>query len=121
MEIGRIYSAYFLFGEKKALGDGGMWPNQDSPLGEADIQRLLHMEAELSRQVARQDDAVQRVSKAIRRAAAGLKDPKRPIATLVFLGPGESCKLQLARALAGFLYGDEGALVGLEMSEYRGE
>jgi ATP-dependent Clp protease ATP-binding subunit ClpB len=90
-------------------------------VGETDIQRLLHMEETLRRQVVGQDDAVRSVSQAVRRAAAGLKDPKRPVATLVFLGPGGTSKIQLARALARFLYGDERAFVRLETSKYRGE
>jgi ATP-dependent Clp protease ATP-binding subunit ClpA len=90
-------------------------------VGETDIQRLLHMEETLRRQVVGQDEAVRSVSQATRRAAAGLKDPKRPVATFVFLGPSGTSKIQLARELAGFLYGDRGALVHLEMSKYQGK
>jgi len=81
-------------------------------------ERLLHLEDHLHRRVVDQDDAVKAVSRAIRRARAGLKDPKRPIGSFIFLGPTGVGKTELARALAEALFGDEDAMVRLDMSEY---
>ncbi|MDI6823615.1 MAG: ATP-dependent Clp protease ATP-binding subunit [Bacillota bacterium] len=81
-------------------------------------ERLLHLEEELHRRVIGQDEAVQAVARAIRRARAGLKDPKRPIGSFIFLGPTGVGKTELARALAEALFGDEDAMVHLDMSEY---
>ncbi len=81
-------------------------------------ERLLHLEEELHRRVVGQEEAVRAVSKAIRRTRAGLKDPKRPIGSFIFLGPTGVGKTELARALAETLFGDEDAMVTIDMSEY---
>ena len=80
--------------------------------------RLLKLEQELHKKVISQDDAVKAISKAIRRARAGLKDPKRPMGSFIFLGPSGVGKTLLSKALAEFIFGDEEALVHLDMSEY---
>ncbi|MCE7975248.1 MAG: ATP-dependent Clp protease ATP-binding subunit [Leptolyngbya sp. PLA1] len=80
--------------------------------------RLLQLEHELHKKVISQEDAVKAVSKAIRRARAGLKDPKRPMGSFIFLGPSGVGKTLLSKALAEFMFGDEEALVHLDMSEY---
>ncbi len=80
--------------------------------------RLLRLEAELHKKVISQDDAIKAISKAIRRARAGLKDPKRPMGSFIFVGPTGVGKTLLAKALAEFMFGDEEALVHLDMSEY---
>ncbi len=85
---------------------------------EEETQRLMRMEGEIHRRVIGQDQAVAALSDAIRRARAGLKDPARPIGSFIFLGPTGVGKTELARALAEFLFGDEEALVRLDMSEY---
>jgi ATP-dependent Clp protease ATP-binding subunit ClpC len=85
--------------------------------GEAD--KLLHMEERLHQRVVGQDEAVVAVSDAVRRARAGLKDPKRPIGSFIFLGPTGVGKTELARALAEYLFDDEEAMVRLDMSEYK--
>lgn len=87
-------------------------------LAEGETERLLKMEEVLHQRVIGQDEAVQAVSKAVRRARAGLKDPKRPIGSFIFLGPTGVGKTELARALAESLFGDEDALVRIDMSEY---
>ncbi len=81
-------------------------------------ERLLKMEERIHERVVGQDDAVRIVSEAIRRARAGLKDPKRPIGTFLFLGPTGVGKTELSKALAEVLYGDEDMIVRLDMSEY---
>ncbi|EQD45676.1 ATPase AAA-2 domain protein, partial [mine drainage metagenome] len=81
-------------------------------------QRLLSLEDELHRRVVGQDEAVTAVARAIRRARAGLKDPKRPIGSFIFLGPTGVGKTELARALAESLFEDEDAMVTIDMSEY---
>jgi ATP-dependent Clp protease ATP-binding subunit ClpC len=85
---------------------------------ESESARLVHMEEELHRRIVDQESAVRAVSEAIRRARAGLKDPKRPIGSFIFLGPTGVGKTELARALAEFLFDDESAMVRLDMSEY---
>jgi ATP-dependent Clp protease ATP-binding subunit ClpB len=85
---------------------------------EGETAKLLKMEDRLHDRLIGQDEAVQAVSDAIRRARAGLKDPKRPIGSFIFLGPTGVGKTELARALAEFLFDDEGALVRIDMSEY---
>jgi ATP-dependent Clp protease ATP-binding subunit ClpC len=80
--------------------------------------RLMKLEAELHKKVISQDEAVKAISKAIRRARAGLKDPKRPMGSFIFLGPSGVGKTLLSKALAEFIFGDEEALVHLDMSEY---
>jgi len=81
-------------------------------------QRLLNLEEVLHEKVIGQDEAVKAVSRAIRRARAGLKDPKRPIGSFIFLGPTGTGKTHLARALADALFGDEDAVIRIDMSEY---
>ena len=83
-----------------------------------EAQRLLQLEAELHRRVVSQDEAVKSISKAIRRARAGLKDPKRPMGSFIFVGPSGVGKTLLSKALAEFMFGDEEALIQLDMSEY---
>ena len=85
---------------------------------EQEIDKLLHMEERLHERIIGQDDAIRVVSESIRRARAGLKDPKRPIGSFIFLGPTGVGKTELARALAEFLFDDEDAMVRLDMSEY---
>ncbi|HOX44983.1 MAG TPA: ATP-dependent chaperone ClpB [Myxococcota bacterium] len=85
---------------------------------EGERQKLLGMEARLMRRVVGQDAAVQAVSHAVRRARAGLSDPHRPMGSFIFLGPTGVGKTELARALAEFLFDDEGAMVRIDMSEY---
>jgi len=85
---------------------------------EGETEKLLHMEEGLHRRVIGQDEAVTAISDAIRRARAGLKDPKRPIGSFIFLGPTGVGKTELARALAEFLFDEEEAMVRLDMSEY---
>ncbi len=85
---------------------------------EGDAEKLLHMEERIHERIIGQEDAVRVVSDSIRRARAGLKDPKRPIGSFIFLGPTGVGKTELARALAEFLFDDEEAMVRLDMSEY---
>jgi ATP-dependent Clp protease ATP-binding subunit ClpC len=87
-------------------------------LTEAETQKLMRMEEELHKRVIGQHAAVEVISKAIRRSRAGLKDPKRPTGSFVFLGPSGVGKTELARTLAEFLFGDEDAMVRIDMSEY---
>ena len=87
-------------------------------IAEEESETLLHLEEELHKRVIGQDDAVTAVAKAVRRARAGLKDPKRPIGSFLFLGPTGVGKTELARALASSLFGDESAMIRLDMSEY---
>jgi len=85
---------------------------------ESEMQKLLHMEDVLHKRVVGQDEAVEVVSDAIRRARSGLKDPKRPIGTFIFLGPTGVGKTELAKTLAEFLFNDEDALIRIDMTEY---
>jgi ATP-dependent Clp protease ATP-binding subunit ClpC len=87
-------------------------------LTEEETARLLRMEDELHKRVVGQDDAMKALSRAIRRTRAGLKDPKRPSGSFIFLGPTGVGKTELAKALAELLFGDESALIQLDMSEY---
>jgi ATP-dependent Clp protease ATP-binding subunit ClpC len=87
-------------------------------LASDESSRLLHMEKELHRRIVGQDEAITVVSKAVRRARAGLKDPRRPIGSFIFLGPTGVGKTELVRALAEFMFGSEDALVRLDMSEF---
>jgi len=80
--------------------------------------RLLDLEKELHKKVISQDEAIKAISKAIRRARAGLKDPKRPMGSFIFVGPSGVGKTLLSKALAEFMFGDEEALIHLDMSEY---
>jgi ATP-dependent Clp protease ATP-binding subunit ClpC len=83
-----------------------------------EAQRLLELEKELHKKVISQDEAIKAISRSIRRARAGLKDPKRPMGSFIFVGPTGVGKTLLAKALAEFMFGDEEALVHLDMSEY---
>ena len=87
-------------------------------LVESEMQKLLHMEDILHKRLVGQDEAVDTVSDAIRRARSGLKDPKRPIGTFLFLGPTGVGKTELAKSLAEFMFNDEDALIRIDMSEY---
>jgi ATP-dependent Clp protease ATP-binding subunit ClpC len=87
-------------------------------LTEAETAKLMRMEEELHKRVIGQHPAIEVISKAIRRSRAGLKDPKRPTGSFVFLGPSGVGKTELARTLAEFLFGDEDAMVRIDMSEY---
>jgi ATP-dependent Clp protease ATP-binding subunit ClpB len=90
-----------------------------SRLMEGEMQKLVHMEERLHQRVVGQDDAVQAVANAIRRARAGLQDPNRPLGSFIFLGPTGVGKTELARSLAAFLFDDEHAMVRIDMSEYQ--
>lgn len=90
-----------------------------SQMLESDSEKLLHMEERLHERIVGQDEAIHAISDAIRRARSGLKDPRRPIGSFIFIGPSGVGKTELAKALAEFLFGDEEALVRLDMSEYR--
>ncbi len=90
-----------------------------SRLMEGEVEKLVKMEERLHRHVVGQDEAVRLVSEAVRRARAGLQDPRRPIGSFLFLGPTGVGKTELARALAEFLFDDERAMVRLDMSEYQ--
>jgi ATP-dependent Clp protease ATP-binding subunit ClpB len=85
---------------------------------EGEKEKLLHMEQQLSSRVVGQKEAVRAVSTAVRRARAGLQDPNRPIGSFMFLGPTGVGKTELTKALAGFLFDDESALLRVDMSEY---
>ena len=87
-------------------------------LEEAESEKLLKIEEELSKRVVGQTEAIKAIAKALRRSRAGIKDPKRPIGSFVFMGPTGVGKTLLARALAEFIFGDEEALIQLDMSEY---
>jgi ATP-dependent Clp protease ATP-binding subunit ClpB len=90
-----------------------------SRLMEGEIQKLLRMEERLHERVIGQDEAIQAVANAIRRARAGLQDPNRPLGSFIFLGPTGVGKTELARALAEFLFDDEHAMIRIDMSEYQ--
>ena len=87
-------------------------------IAEEETQRLLHMEDDLHKRVIGQHEAIVIISKAVRRARAGLKDPKRPIGTFVFLGPTGVGKTELAKALAEFMFGSRGCAIRIDMSEF---
>jgi ATP-dependent Clp protease ATP-binding subunit ClpC len=87
-------------------------------LTEEETQKLLRMESELHRRIVGQEEAITAVSKSIRRTRSGLKDPKRPAGSFIFLGPSGVGKTELAKTLAEFLFGDEDSLIHLDMSEY---
>ena len=87
-------------------------------LTEEETKKLLRMEDEMHKRVVSQHDAISAVSQAIRRTRAGLKDPKRPSGSFIFLGPSGVGKTELAKTLAEFLFGDEDSLISLDMSEY---
>jgi len=83
-----------------------------------EAERLLHMEEEVHQRVVSQDEAIHAIAKAVRRSRSGLKDPRRPVGCFVFLGPTGVGKTLLARALAQFMFGEEDALIQIDMSEY---
>ncbi|MBV7335527.1 AAA family ATPase [Chloroflexi bacterium TSY] len=88
-------------------------------LMQTESEKLLHMEDALRKRIIGQSEAIEAVSDAIRRARSGLKDPRRPIGTFLFLGPTGVGKTELAKALAGFMFDDDEALLRVDMSEYR--
>src|SRR5205823_4236386 len=85
---------------------------------EDEISKVLRMEEELDKRIVGQNEAIKSVSQAIRRTRAGLKDPKRPSGSFIFLGPSGVGKTETAKALAEFLFGDESSMIQLDMSEY---
>jgi ATP-dependent Clp protease ATP-binding subunit ClpC len=87
-------------------------------IAQEESARLLQMEDELGEAIVGQEEAIEAISKAVRRARAGLKDPRRPIGSFIFLGPTGVGKTELTKALAGFLFGSEDALIQLDMSEF---
>jgi ATP-dependent Clp protease ATP-binding subunit ClpC len=87
-------------------------------LEKAEAERLLHMEDEIHRSVISQDEAIRAIARAVRRSRSGLKDPKRPVGSFIFLGPTGVGKTLLAKALAKFMFGEEEALIQIDMSEY---
>ncbi len=89
-----------------------------SSLREEESARLLHMEGDLHKRVIGQDEAISAVARAVRRARSGLKDPNRPIGSFIFIGPTGVGKTELAKSLAEFMFGDEEALLTLDMSEF---
>ncbi len=86
---------------------------------QTEAEKLLHMEERLHERIIGQDEAIEAVSDAIRRARSGLKDPRRPIGSFIFIGPSGVGKTELAKALAAFMFDEEDALVRIDMSEYR--
>ncbi len=90
-----------------------------SQMMETEAEKLLHMEERLHDRIIGQDEAIHAISDAIRRARSGLKDPRRPIGSFIFIGPSGVGKTELAKALAWFMFDDEDALVRVDMSEYR--
>ncbi|KAB2906412.1 MAG: ATP-dependent Clp protease ATP-binding subunit [Anaerolineae bacterium] len=97
----------------------GMWTGIPlTSIAQEESERLLHMEDALHKRIIGQDEAIRAISKAVRRARAGLKDPRRPIGSFVFLGPTGVGKTELTKTLAEFLFGSEDALIHLDMSEF---
>ena len=97
----------------------GMWTGIPvTAIAQEESERLLHMEEELHKRIVGQNEAIEAISKAVRRARAGLKDPRRPIWSFIFLGPTGVGKTELTKALAEFLFGSEDALIQLDMSEF---
>src|SRR6187549_292031 len=112
-------------GDQPSVGDEeiaevvAMWTGIPvTRISEQESARLLHMEDALHDRVIGQQEAIETVSKAVRRARAGLKDPKRPIGSFIFLGPTGVGKTELAKALAEFLFGSEDSLIKIDMSEF---
>ncbi|MBN2044779.1 MAG: ATP-dependent Clp protease ATP-binding subunit [Anaerolineales bacterium] len=87
-------------------------------IAQEESERLIHMEEELKQAIVGQEEAIEAISKAVRRARAGMKDPRRPIGSFIFLGPTGVGKTELTKALARFLFGSEDALIQLDMSEF---
>lgn len=87
-------------------------------ISQSESEKLMNMEQELKKQVVGQDEAIEKLTRAIRRARAGLKDPRRPIGSFIFLGPTGVGKTELAKALARYLFDTEDALIRIDMSEY---
>ncbi len=87
-------------------------------LEKAETERLLRLEEELHKRVVSQDEAIKTIGKALRRARSGLKDPKRPMGSFIFIGPSGVGKTELSKALAEFMFGDEESLIRIDMSEY---
>ncbi len=97
----------------------GMWTGIPvTTIAQEESERLLHMEDELHKRIIGQQEAILAISKAVRRARAGLKDPRRPIGSFIFLGPTGVGKTELTKALAEFMFGSEDALIQLDMSEF---
>ncbi|HKZ69194.1 MAG TPA: ATP-dependent Clp protease ATP-binding subunit, partial [Anaerolineales bacterium] len=97
----------------------GMWTGIPvTQIAQEESERLLQMEESLHKRIIGQDEAVVAIARAVRRARAGLKDPKRPIASFIFLGPTGVGKTELTKALAAFMFGSEDALIQLDMSEF---
>ncbi|MEB2287722.1 MAG: ATP-dependent Clp protease ATP-binding subunit [Anaerolineae bacterium] len=97
----------------------GMWTGIPvTAIAQEESERLLRMEEELHRRIVGQHEAIEAISKAVRRARAGLKDPRRPVGSFIFLGPTGVGKTELTKALAEFLFGSEDALIQLDMSEF---
>jgi len=118
-ESGEGDSSRPAIGEEEIADIVSMWTGIPVfKLTEAETQKLMRMEEELHKRVIGQSQAVEVISKAIRRSRAGLKDPKRPTGSFVFLGPSGVGKTELARTLAEFLFGDEDTMVRIDMSEY---
>ncbi|MFZ9669053.1 MAG: ATP-dependent Clp protease ATP-binding subunit [Solirubrobacterales bacterium] len=108
-----------VLGEEEIADIVSMWTGIPVfKLTEAESRKLIDMEGELHKRVIGQEAAIVAVSKAIRRSRAGIKDPKRPAGSFIFLGPSGVGKTELARTLAEFLFGDEDAMVRIDMSEY---
>ena len=123
-EIERLSGDQHLAGELQATGKDvaqvvSMWTG--IPIGhvqEEETTRLVHMEGNIHDRLIGQDDAVQAISRSIRRAYAGVKNPRRPVGVFMFLGPTGVGKTELSKTLAEFLFGDEDALIRVDMSEY---
>src|SRR5215204_5830718 len=106
-------------GEEEIAQVVAMWTGIPvTRIAQEESERLLHMEDALHNRVVGQQEAIEIVSKAVRRARAGLKDPKRPIGSFIFLGPTGVGKTELAKALAEFMFGSEDALIKIDMSEF---
>lgn len=108
-----------IVGEEEIAQVVGKWTNIPvSKLTEKESERLLHLEEILHKRVIGQDEAVKAVARAVRRARVGLKDPRRPIGSFIFLGPTGVGKTELSKALAEAMFGDENAMIRIDMSEY---
>lgn len=117
-EVGREPAVPVVEGERVAATVSAWTGIPVRHLQEEDTARLVHMEEKIHERYVGQDEAVKSTARAIRRAYAGVKDPRRPIGSFLFLGPTGVGKTELARTLAGFLFGDDDALIRIDMSEY---